>query len=690
MNVLLSLILHVITAGSSPTSCVHALPWFGPQESGGVVGSALPVSAQSFLRLGSRLEGRGSMRAAAMAYLAGTRCHGPLAPYCRVALARTLLILGSAAETMWLVQWPSWPRPLAGSVARLGAWVRLEQGRWSEVFRELDGAAPRPAEAQCHEAVLRAMAWLGLSLPDSARAVLWRGLEGDVSGVWGGRACRLLEALSAGEDSLVVRDAVARARQRRGELEPAVAHWKRRARSSTGVEAAEAQLALGNALCTQGRVAEARGVLEEVAREAWNETITCEALWELAQCAGVEGDDEGMAAAHARYARVCPEGSRVADAMWHRARAMERMGRFKEARELFRALNALHPGEREEDCLFREGLCWYLEEVYPSACAVFDSLSVLYPTSRSWYWLGKALERVGHIGGAESCFARAASHDGTPSYYSVRARHRVSLGGSQPGGEMWGLGARESLPRFLQALGDLHHRPSRWAEIRDCLHRADLLLAVGMASEAGAECYHALDISEGEPYVNALAIGLLESARAYPFSMRVALQWWRGGGPDVLLWRWNPPAYRELVGPESAARGVDSALVWALMREESWFDKDAVSRAGAVGLMQLMPSTAAAVARGFDGSGANDLRDPVCNVRLGVAHLSDLMAEFPFVEAALAAYNAGRSAARRWLDLAWVRDRDTFVESITYGETKAYVQRVISTYAVYRAGIGHS
>jgi soluble lytic murein transglycosylase len=172
--------------------------------------------------------------------------------------------------------------------------------------------------------------------------------------------------------------------------------------------------------------------------------------------------------------------------------------------------------------------------------------------------------------------------------------------------------------------------------------------------------------------------------------MRLALAWWRDGGPRELIHRVYPPAFSAAVVRESARHGIDSSLVWALMREESWFDESAVSSAGATGLMQLMPSTARLVAEGRGLQWPVELDDAGWNIRLGVAHLADLFQEHPFLEAALAAYNAGRSPARRWLSLARVRDRDTFVESITYGETRAYVQRVAASHAFYRSRIANA
>ena len=100
---------------------------------------------------------------------------------------------------------------------------------------------------------------------------------------------------------------------------------------------------------------------------------------------------------------------------------------------------------------------------------------------------------------------------------------------------------------------------------------------------------------------------------------------------------------------EAGARGFDPGLVLAIIEIESRFDAFAVSRVGAIGLMQLMPATGAYLAErhGLDWQGPRTLFDPVTNVILGVAYLEELRDHFEELSTALAAYNYGPSAIRR-------------------------------------------
>ena len=133
------------------------------------------------------------------------------------------------------------------------------------------------------------------------------------------------------------------------------------------------------------------------------------------------------------------------------------------------------------------------------------------------------------------------------------------------------------------------------------------------------------------------------------------------GGPD------DTNRYDHLISESAARYGVDAALVKAVVRAESNFDAGAVSYAGARGLMQLMPGTAA-------GLGVKDSFNPAENIDGGVRYLSQQLERFGTVELALAAYNAGPGA---------VADHDGIPP---YRETQNYVERVMSYLRGYEAG----
>jgi soluble lytic murein transglycosylase len=135
-------------------------------------------------------------------------------------------------------------------------------------------------------------------------------------------------------------------------------------------------------------------------------------------------------------------------------------------------------------------------------------------------------------------------------------------------------------------------------------------------------------------------------------------------------------------------RPFDGWLLAALARRESRFWSRAASPAGAVGLMQLTPDTAARIARevGREPPGRSGLFDPVVNVDLGAAYLAALVEEFGGEWApALASYNAGEAVVRGW----WAarpagQEIDEWIETIPYVETRLYVKSILGDYASYR------
>jgi soluble lytic murein transglycosylase len=146
-----------------------------------------------------------------------------------------------------------------------------------------------------------------------------------------------------------------------------------------------------------------------------------------------------------------------------------------------------------------------------------------------------------------------------------------------------------------------------------------------------------------------------------------------------------PRVWDGVVARESEATRVPTPLTWAIMREESAFNPDAHSVADAIGLMQLIVPTARATARGTVlPSDEESLRRPEVSIALGTRLLSSLRASFPSDPAlAIAAYNGGSAAVRRWLGERGGEDFDVFVERIPFEETRAYLKRVLSSEAAY-------
>ncbi len=149
-----------------------------------------------------------------------------------------------------------------------------------------------------------------------------------------------------------------------------------------------------------------------------------------------------------------------------------------------------------------------------------------------------------------------------------------------------------------------------------------------------------------------------------------------------------PNAFRDLVVKHcEAAKKLDPDLLQALMREESALDPHALSWAGALGLTQLMPTTAWEVAAGLKIKRPTQaqLLDPDLNIRIGATYLSGLVNQFKGVKPySVASYNAGPGAVNRWRKDEPNAEVDEWVEDIPLTETRGYVKRVLRSYNTYK------
>jgi soluble lytic murein transglycosylase len=152
--------------------------------------------------------------------------------------------------------------------------------------------------------------------------------------------------------------------------------------------------------------------------------------------------------------------------------------------------------------------------------------------------------------------------------------------------------------------------------------------------------------------------------------------------PENAVRAYLPLRWREAVTAAARENGLDPWLIAGIARQESGFVAHAMSPRGAIGVLQLLPSTARLHARALGLDPQPDLRDPELNLRLGARELSALMRRFGAIEPALAAYNGGLTRVRGW----WKRwpDRHRFTEEIPVPETYNYVRRVVFLSEAYR------
>ena len=141
-----------------------------------------------------------------------------------------------------------------------------------------------------------------------------------------------------------------------------------------------------------------------------------------------------------------------------------------------------------------------------------------------------------------------------------------------------------------------------------------------------------------------------------------------------------PLKYAENVRESAARYNLDETLVFAVIKAESGFDKDKISKKGAVGLMQIMPETAEYVSKEFFSERKFDLTNPADNIEIGCFYLAYLAEKFDNRAEILAAYNAGEGNVKLWKNRV---KRPLTEEDIPFPETRSYVRKITGFTKVY-------
>ena len=181
---------------------------------------------------------------------------------------------------------------------------------------------------------------------------------------------------------------------------------------------------------------------------------------------------------------------------------------------------------------------------------------------------------------------------------------------------------------------------------------------------------------------NVSAVNVLK--RAYPDYGQALVDEMPRAAWDVFY----PLGWWSTIKEEAKRNNIDPYLIAGLIRQETIFNPQAVSRANAMGLMQLLPSTGRSVAKRYSlGGGAissADLFNPILNIQLGTAYVAEQIRSFGRFEYVAAAYNGGPSRVARWLKELPAGEIEEWVDSIPLSETRAYVQGVYRNARQYK------
>jgi len=375
---------------------------------------------------------------------------------------------------------------------------------------------------------------------------------------------------------------------------------------------------------------------------------------------------------------------------------MEDAGDLAGATEEFGRLVRSPDDSTRQESLFRRAYGLFRLKRYDEAVAAFAAGEQggfgTVESARHRYWRARSLRAAGRTAEADALF-RTLAGDAFSGPYALFASEAL---GAPPFRILDATSSGET-----KACGE--ERERLWARVRaadfdpadaEKVRRAERLTLLGVVD------YAVLEASLVDRVASRKALGMGNGGAAGLFrylagdlkgaireTSNVPLDPASPGLVDRIQY---PLAPEFLADCDRKRSGLDPLVLHAVIRQESRFQADALSSAGAVGLMQLMPRTAAETARKekLPKPRRKDLIRPALNVRLGASYLSRLVRGYGGdYFRAVAAYNSGESAVAKWWEGA-AGDRAAFLERIGYKETRFYVRRVflnlLQYYRIYR------
>ncbi len=430
----------------------------------------------------------------------------------------------------------------------------------------------------------------------------------------------------------------------------------------------QAHLEIGKTLISQDNISRAKAVFRDFAAKNPGHPLAGQALWRAAL---LELNGDLLAEAYA---------------------------------SLLQLADALPNDEYADDALYWAGQAAFMQEKYEAAAETWARLVETYPRSDlasfGRYWQAKALQALGRTDEARARLAQ------TPlnifDYYSLRAQDFLT--GNQP----------HTVPLTLPSAAELASEQAQveawlaeWLQLEQttglarlspkvgadpAFQRGQSLLMLGLRAEALTEFEKVKDNWWNDPlamyqlslYFQEHGLGrlsILAAARLIFLSPADG----RAEAPRFLQRLLYPIYFAEVLFAEAEKYQLDPALLLAIIRQESLFERSAESTAGARGLMQVMPTTGEYVAeRGSFGSYDPDqLWLPYLSLRYGAWYINQQLGIFDGNQfAALAAYNAGPGNVLEWIKVS--DDLDVFVEAIPYWESRTYIRNIYVNLAAYR------
>ena len=378
------------------------------------------------------------------------------------------------------------------------------------------------------------------------------------------------------------------------------------------------------------------------------------------------------------------------------ARIAEEEGKYKKSLKLYTRLRTDFPkGELAKEAQWEKGWIYYLLKKYKNAYDHFNLIKKDFSFNpeiacKALYWKGRSAERLNDIDQVISIY-KDLLQEYPYTYYAYAGKERLEKilkkQISSPVGPLFKKTVAINSKQLIKS-----PPLKKWESYH--YKKMSELVALGFFKDASKEVDILSEIFPREPRYLFLLSDVYYKSKSYIQAIKklndiyISLSKEEIKSLPKRFWRiYYPKTPWPIIKLHSENNGLEPYLILAMIRQESAFDPKIISRAGAMGLMQLMPSTAKMISRKLRVKKFNKdmLFMPDINISLGTRYFGDLLKEFDGnLVLALASYNAGEKRVRKWFKEKYRKDIEVFIEQIPYFETKNYVKSILRNYNNYK------
>jgi len=400
--------------------------------------------------------------------------------------------------------------------------------------------------------------------------------------------------------------------------------------------------------------------------------------------------------------KLFPNSNYGDDALYRIGRIHFLKGDFKNAASYFQRISSDYPGgDKLPDALWELGWIRYRSADYSAAETTFSNYASLYKGTASeekgLFWQAKCYQKLGDNNKAAYLYKKIIDLN-SYSYYTFASREMLEEMNKEVQIKKINTLLNPENPRIAGIIPDIYAilEEDSYIEGSEINHidKAIELLKLGFFDSASLETEAGSSEFEENPARILEIATLFLKSNDYTNSIRIIYKNFyklKSGlnepYTDYLYYLYYPYGYKEIVKKYSSQYNLDPLFTLAVIRQESNFVPDAISYAGAQGLMQIMPATGKGITSqvGISNYNINLLLDPDINIRMGTFYLRQQLDNFGQNKFyCLGAYNGGPGRMSDWVSKRGNMDTDEFIESISYEQSREYVKKVMGNYYFYQ------